>query len=163
MNLSLLKGILISLSLAFGLGSGVHAATVDPATTSLTYKLAKGNKLVAEFDAQREVESWSVIGKPSRKFTARSMFAPLPGDFGYKVATLLEDLDKNVVKRGRTQKNALVTSMFGANPAMRSWIRAAVTPIDKLNDVSQVPVPAGGLLLLSALGGLGLLRRKKAG
>ena len=164
MKLYSFKGILLSLGLAVGLGAGAFAATVAPGPTALTYKLAKGNKLVAQFDAQSVVESWSVISKTSNKFTAKATFAPLPVDFGYKVATVLEGLDKNVVNRGKTQKNAIVTRMFGANPAMRSWTRPSVETIRDSSDgeVSQVPVPAGGLLLLASLGGLGLLRRKKS-
>jgi hypothetical protein len=169
MKRDLLKGTLISLCLALGLGSGVHAATVDPADMSLTYKLAKGNKLVAQFDSQGDISSWWVITKPSKKFSAKSMsaksmFAPTSAGFGDQVAGLLDDLGSKVAKPHKTQKNAVLAGLFGKTPPVLSWTRVSAEPIEDVigGDVSPVPLPAGGLLLLSSLGGFMLLRRKKA-
>ncbi|MES2846594.1 MAG: VPLPA-CTERM sorting domain-containing protein [Pseudomonadota bacterium] len=140
---------------------GAQAATIDPGF--VTYKLSGGSKLVAQFDANGDALSWTVTTKAKKGATASLLRVSPAFGFTTEVTALLEDLQDIPGKANKMRKNSVLAKMFGKRPAIVSWTREVKQEIPDhggYDDVAPVPLPAGGLLLLTAIGSLLLMRRK---
>ena len=73
----------------------------------------------------------------------------------------------NTVSAGTFNNTASDAFLIGASGSNSSFLLKSLTlsytPVITYTNVGAVPLPAGGLLMLGALGGLGLIRRRRRG
>lgn len=145
------------------LSFGDHVTgTIDSIQLTLNYSNAH-NQMIG-FGPWAEPESWAVYGSDGRPWPVGStelgqLSAPnqltITLDNSLTDARLISVFD-------HAKTTGTLGFWFGANGWLEANFNLHSAQLVVTSSLAAVPVPAAGVLLLGALGGLGLLRRRKA-